>query len=132
MHHVTSTIMSKNLLLNHMTLPRIVKIVSCTSSNLLHHFCCPKLRSHGYPDKYVGFQPCVDIDGVCRPRLEVCSIVFPEIPTCVATMYGCLRGESIIQKVGIIICFLVPTMPSHHDHVPSTFSSTIITSMNDS
>jgi len=64
MHHVTSTIMSKNLLLNHMTLSRIVKIVSCTSSNLLHHFFSPKLKSHGYPNKYVGFQPWVDIDGV--------------------------------------------------------------------
>jgi hypothetical protein len=115
--------MSKNLLLDHMSLPHIVKFVSCTSSNLLHHFCCPKLRYHGYPNKYVGFQPCVDIDGVCRPHLGVCSIVFPEVPTCVATLYGCLGGEIIIQKVGITICFLVPTMPSHHDQHSQAESS---------
>jgi hypothetical protein len=132
MHCVTSTIMSKNLLLDRMTLPHIMKFVSCTSSNLLHHFCCLQLRAHGYPNKYVGFQPCVNIDGVCRPCLGVCSIVFPKVPTCVATLYGCLGGETSIQKVGITICFLVPTMPCHYDCMPSTLSSTIIFSMNDS
>ncbi len=44
-----------------MTFPHIMKYVSCMRSNLLHCFCCPKFRSHGYPNKYVDSQPRVDI-----------------------------------------------------------------------
>ncbi len=115
-----------------MNFPHIVKYVSCTSSNLLHQFCCPKLRSHGYPNKYVGIQPPVDIGGVCRPCLGVCCTIFLKVPTCVTTLYGCLKREIFVQKVEVIVCFLVPTMPSHHACVPSTFLNTIISSLDDS
>ncbi len=115
-----------------MNFPHIVKYGSCTSSNLLHRFCGPKLKSHGYSNKYVGIQPRVDIGGVCRPCLGVCCTIFPKVPTCVTTLYGCLKREIFVQKVEIIGCFLVPSMPSHHACVPSTFFSTIISSLDDS